>query len=206
MNSDYWDKRYAEMGGRKTVGNRLWSDERYEAAVIQFAGEMAEVLPELAGDKVLDFGCGIGRWTPMLMMYFDNYIGMDICPAAIEQATQANVGATYYLADGDPFEAESFDAVWTCVCLQHIVDPAALAAAARQIVSVLKPGGHLIITENTSQHSSNHYLAFRSPEDYAFLFSDLEVIFERDTTAMGQERHTTMVFRKGEETGQDEQD
>ncbi|GAG44274.1 unnamed protein product, partial [marine sediment metagenome] len=90
----------------------------------------------------------------------------------------------------------TYSCIWSCVCLQHIVDEELLKCMAEQMEDRLHNGGYLFLTENVSDHASNHYLAFRSVEEYAKLFSGLELIIQAETGAMGQEAHVIMVFQK----------
>lgn len=88
------------------------------------------LLPHLAADaRVLDLGCGPGSITAGLG---DGAIGIDLEPgprAGVPLAT-ADVGRL-------PFPDATFDAVFSCAVLQHLVDP---MAALREAARVCRPG------------------------------------------------------------------
>jgi len=208
-NLEYWEKRYAKCGGRKTVGNRLWDDERYDEAIRQLAEEVSPILhnhSESVDDaNVLDFGCGIGRWTALLQLFFNDYHGVDICEAALDLAAEThqapdepNAPQFGLVLDGTIPGEGVYSAIWTCVCLQHIVDEELLKATLQQFHARLADDGIVIVTENVSDHVTNNYLAFRPVERYAELFLEAGMVMLKSapTTAMGQETHATMVFCK----------
>jgi len=210
-NKKYWKDRYTQMGGEKTVGNRAWDNNRYRQAIKQLSNEVGPILETIDGEKVLDFGCGIGRWSGLLQMFFDNYYAVDICEIALDQAMAhqnslmpADGGTHYEIIENGkiPFPRIKFNCIWTCVCLQHIVDPKLIEYTISQFYDRLTAGGTVLITENVSNHRSNHYLAFRSVNAYIQLFEDagFEHVNTLPTAAMGNEAHATMLFRKPAKT------
>jgi ubiquinone/menaquinone biosynthesis C-methylase UbiE len=99
------------------------------------------------GAKVLELGPGVG-WIMEAML--DRYpigeiTGLDVSPVMIEQAQERwhDDRAKYVLYDGlhVPLEDDSFDNVYSVACLQHIEKHHAFLAM-KELVRVLKPGGH----------------------------------------------------------------
>jgi SAM-dependent methyltransferase len=96
---------------------------------------------ELFGDarRILDVGCGsgdFGRNRPT-----DDYeiIGLDIDAGAVELASVSGLAYVHDVGrDPLPFPDEYFDAVLAKDVLEHLLQP---AAAVREFVRVLKPGG-----------------------------------------------------------------
>ena len=77
-------------------------------------------------ERVLDFGCGVGRLTRALGGRFESALGIDISAGMVDQARRLNerfptcefrVNATADLAQLD---TASFDLVYSSIALQHI--------------------------------------------------------------------------------------
>jgi SAM-dependent methyltransferase len=113
---------------------------------------IAELLAEIQtlglrpAGRCLDFGCGIGRLTQALCLYFDSCDGVDIAPSMIELAQKYNRHGTrchYHLNDASElriFPDSTFDLVICIIVLQHI-EPLYSKRYIREFLRVLKPGG-----------------------------------------------------------------
>lgn len=106
------------------------------------------------GTRVLDVGCGIGRWSRLLAARGANVVGVDLSPTMIAQARERaaaeGVAARCRFAVSDLARLdlkERFDLVLGVTVLQHILDPAALHAAISALVAHLEPGGRMILLE-----------------------------------------------------------
>jgi SAM-dependent methyltransferase len=95
--------------------------------------------------KILDVGTSTGTNLRLLnTLGFRNVVGVEPDPNAGEFARR-KTGATVVSADCNnlPFGTAEFDCVLATDVLEHIEDD---ARAVREIVRVLRPGGHLIVT------------------------------------------------------------
>lgn len=100
------------------------------------------------GDRVLDFGCGVGRMSNVLAEQGFQVVGVDIAASMVERARELNAypdRLTFVSYDGGelPFPDDSFDSAVTLIVLQHC-PPAEQVAAIMQLQRVVRPGGVLV--------------------------------------------------------------
>jgi SAM-dependent methyltransferase len=107
-----------------------------------------------SGTRVLDVGCGVGRWSRLLAARGARVTGVDLSPTMIAQAALRAAAAG--LADRCDFRVQDlaaldvgaeFDLVLGVTVLQHILDTAALESALRAMTDHLAPGGRMILLE-----------------------------------------------------------
>jgi SAM-dependent methyltransferase len=109
----------------------------------------------LAGARLLDLGCGRGRWLEFYTARGADAVGLDIARAAAEACRHKGLRACQGSVTALPFADASFDIVSSVTVLQHVV-PEDQGPAIREVERVLKPGGHAILLENTSDDPSSH--------------------------------------------------
>jgi len=95
--------------------------------------------------KVLEIGCGGGKWTQWLFQFTDEVHSMDVHKTAIEEAARHEPRAHYKLCDGETLKwpAYSFDTVFTWDVLLHLPDLLVQRYFA-EAHRVLKVGGRII--------------------------------------------------------------
>ncbi len=107
-----------------------------------------------AGTRVLDVGCGIGRWSRLLAARGADVLGVDLSPTMIAQAQRRAVAEG--VADRCRFRVqdvsnldlgERFDLVLGVTVLQHILDPRALRAALAAMAAHLASGARMVLLE-----------------------------------------------------------
>jgi SAM-dependent methyltransferase len=105
--------------------------DRAEAIIRDTVTSFAATLP--AGARVLDAGCGEGRFRPLFST--TRLIGLDRCigDARWDYTGVDVVGDLHHM----PFPPASFDAGLCIVTLEHVPDPAMVLA---ELHRVLKPG------------------------------------------------------------------
>lgn len=98
------------------------------------------------GTKVLESGCGDGRWVKFLSDKGWDSIGLEISPATIQMVRE--VWPTLQIVEGDaafsPFEDNYFDGVISLGVVEHWVEGP--VSPLKDIFRVLKGGGIGIIT------------------------------------------------------------
>ncbi|MBW4050137.1 MAG: class I SAM-dependent methyltransferase [Proteobacteria bacterium] len=107
-----------------------------------------------AGAKVLDVGCGIGRWSRLLASRGARVTGVDLSPTMIAEAGRraAAAGLTsrcrFIVQDCAALEiGGSFDLILCVTMLQHMLDLGAMRCALRRMAQHLAPQGRLVILE-----------------------------------------------------------
>ena len=105
---------------------------------------MLEQCGSVQGRRVLDVGCGEGRFVRILSGKGAFVTGIDLIEKLIAAAAQRQPGGSYAVANGEalPFADASFDVVVSYLTLIDIPD---FRAAIAECVRVLRPGGMLIV-------------------------------------------------------------
>lgn len=163
----YWEnraRRYAGAGdglaavcsyGMPAFYNRLihWCQGR----------SLAPWLAVPAGARVLDIGCGVGRWSRRLAARGAQVTGIDLSPTMIEEARRRSFASgvgercRFLVQDCAELDVEGpFDLILSVTVLQHILDVGALRAAVRRIVGHLAPDGRLVVLEAAPARTANH--------------------------------------------------
>ena len=125
----------------------VWDAVPEDAVPDDFADRFAFLRAYVAaGDRLLDLGCGDGRFAAALSALAGTVVAADVSGVALERAALAAPGAQIAeLRDGEPlpFAGSAFDVVWAGETLEHVADVTGLLGEARR---VLRPGGTLLVT------------------------------------------------------------
>lgn len=121
-----------------------WSHRRRFERGLELAGD-------LAGQRILDYGCGDGTFLALLQERKGapaHAIGAEIDPRIVLDCNRRFAGLPSVrfvdvAALQDPGETESYDAVFCMEVLEHVVDPMPLLA---EFARLLRPGGTLIVS------------------------------------------------------------
>jgi 2-polyprenyl-3-methyl-5-hydroxy-6-metoxy-1,4-benzoquinol methylase len=111
-------------------------------------GAFSALLPDVAGSRVLDLGCGAGQLTlHVAEAGAAEVMGLDLSERMLEVARteRAHPNATYVQASMDDadFSAGRFDLVVSSLAFHYVEDYGGLV---RRIASWLVPGGHLVFS------------------------------------------------------------
>ena len=121
-----------------------------------FMRAKARLVRELIAEKLgtskpamLDVGCGVGSFHPLLHSMVSRLSGIDVSAQSIAQARAGNDHADYQAFDGKtiPYNSGSFDLV-TAICVLHHVLPAQWPSFIAEMRRVVRPGGLVCIIEH----------------------------------------------------------
>ncbi len=125
----------------------FWSDAPGDPEPWAWQQRRAMLLADARpGERVLDLGCGAGRFVGALRDAGADPVGVEIAEAALERARRNVPGADLRLVEPDgslPLEHGSVDLVWCSEVLEHVADTDSLLLEVRR---VLKQGGRLLVT------------------------------------------------------------
>jgi 2-polyprenyl-3-methyl-5-hydroxy-6-metoxy-1,4-benzoquinol methylase len=163
-----WQVRAVRKRGQRT---RFDEDDirRGEPHVTPVDSPLAVVLatvPDVAGLRILDVGCGSGALAEALAMRGADVLGLDPGEAAVARARAAVRRARIEQgrAEALPAAVGSIDLVVMANALHH-VPQALMGRAFAEAHRVLKPEGHLIVVEPEARGSFNEVLRLIDDEE-----------------------------------------
>lgn len=158
----------------RTVRHFVKGDSFLSLVVRPVAIELArQLLANREDAKVLDLGCGTGRWTFPLVNLVREVIGIDLSTSMLEVARTQVSGVIFYQLDmlhlAQYFAPNSVDLVQAMLSFQHLTVEQ-LGQILAQIQQVLKPGGELIITaaHPVGMLNSSGWIRMELPEGFHY--------------------------------------
>ena len=201
--NEAWEARVRALGVERAIYHNGHKPEDYPTIDrIQFDAIMPHVvkavrpvLPERDQRHnflTLDFGCGHGRWTPLLAeMTGGHVMGLDPTESLLEHARVVNfhpcVNYASYRGGIIPVNDGYISLLWCCMVLSTILDDQMLQHTLAEFKRVLRPGALIAFTDNTSKVDGrpvrSPYSISRPTETYIRLFdlgvnADLERVGE----------------------------
>ncbi|MDQ6708199.1 MAG: methyltransferase domain-containing protein [Acidobacteriota bacterium] len=130
---------------------------------------------DLAGKRILDVGCGKGRFAKVLI---EKYPQAEIWGLDISEEMLKYVGPGIRTRAGSmtelPFEDIYFDFAYATESLEHAVE---IDIAVREMCRVVKPGGRIVIIDKNAEHAGR----LKTPAwEKWFRREELEKLLRRD--------------------------
>jgi len=132
------------------IHHGLWTDDESPSlAQQQLTETLAREVAIARGDRVLDIGCGMGASSIYLARQFEcSVTGITLSPFQRGWATWSarwnRVGSRARFLCGDAeqaqFDTDSFDALWSIECTEHLFDKPVFF---RRAAEWLRPGGRI---------------------------------------------------------------
>ena len=207
-----WDTRVESLGVDRAVFHLRHRTPEALAAITKLQEDAIlpiferQLEPLLTGAEVtaLDFGCGIGRWTPYLAATCGKVIGVDPTAQFLEYAKEhspLDPPSEYRLYHNGriPMEDGEADVVWACMVLSTVLDDAMLAATIAEIDRVLKPGGLMFLVDNTwgvGKPVRSRWSMSRTVIEYQAAFAKVATLVEYGHYVDLGETNTIMAGRK----------
>jgi ubiquinone/menaquinone biosynthesis C-methylase UbiE len=128
-----------------------------------------EILDGLPAGVALDAACGTGRHAEYLASLGHEVIGVDSSPEMLERARAKVPTGEFHEADLHdlPLESDSVDVVVCAIALSHVPD---LAPVLEELARVLRPGGHLVISDSRGIFADIGLPLGRVTRDGAFVY------------------------------------
>lgn len=130
--------------------------ETYDRVAREFSKSRSRFWEELIflaehvkdGDRVLDIGCGSGRFYPLVEDRHGRYTGIDYSGSLINEARRHHGRAEFLLGDATklPFADNTFDIAYSFAVIHHIPGNELRRQFVREAARVLRPGGTFILS------------------------------------------------------------
>lgn len=144
-----WDPLWAILTKEDKINRRWKRDEFFKTGRDEIADVIQQVdqlIPGFPRRKALDFGCGVGRLTQAMCLYFEKCHGVDIAASMVKLAKEYNqhgdrcqyqVNAN---ADLRIFPDDSLDFIYSNIVLQHMNQEFSQGYI-EEFLRILKPAG-----------------------------------------------------------------
>ncbi len=182
---DFWERtaqRFAKRGFRAvcwptSIGLVNWYIDILQRTVLK------SVFHQCQGDKLLEIGCGVGRWSWRLLQIGVDVTGIDIANNMVKEArrrqlaqdSMAKAKFIVGIAEKLPFKDSVFDCVLSVTVLQHIMDEQEVKRSVLEMIRVVRPGGKIMILEASPQRRQAAAVDFpttyRSTAEWLALFT-----------------------------------
>ncbi len=163
---DAYRSSYAETVNDSISFSGLNIDYFAKAKAEHLLGLIAEKVGDPRSASVLDVGCGVGTYHPLLRGRVASISGADPSVECVAEARANNPDVDYRDFSGGrlPFESGSVD-VSFAICVLHHVPPPQWPEFTREMARVTRPGGIVAIFEHNPYNPLTRRVVSRCPFD-----------------------------------------
>lgn len=131
---------------------RFW---RHSELPLIAAEVAAFVARRPGGARLIDIGCGTGKYLERLAPYFEEAIGVDVSEQMLAVAARRVAGRKLVRGEAAklPIDSVSADLVLSTRMLSHVAEPRQTIG---EMVRVLRRGGLLILSDIATEHDYEH--------------------------------------------------
>lgn len=154
--NQFWDEK--ALANKENPSRAVGVDDELRTRCIENAQRVIVIralrraVLDLKGrtERVLDFGCGVGRWIPHLDANFDAYHGVDISSEMLNISRMKFPRNEFSRLKNFKIDAEddSFCLVF-CIAVLHHNSYVNQDALIRELSRVVRPGGQLLLLESS---------------------------------------------------------
>ncbi len=160
--------------------------QRIERLTLASLGK-ATSSPRLDHLRVLDYGCGNGRWMGRWLAWGANPArlhGVDVRSSAVASARESFPSLDFEVLDGPelPYGDDFFDVVTINLVFSSILEKKTRRAASQEITRVLGPGGLLLWHDFTVNNPKNPNVRGLRPSEIQKFFPELSLVSMRRVT------------------------
>lgn len=119
----------------------------------------------VAGDRLLDIGCGTGTLGERLAARGYRVTGTDLSLSMLTHGDRRHLGTCQARAELLPFADETFDGAYSVAVLHHLQTPPVVAAAIADALRVVRRGGRVVIWDHNPLNPYWPLLMRRVPQD-----------------------------------------
>lgn len=126
FNQKEWWNYVGQMENINMIRTHIWTPFGEDGSWIpeeMYEPHFKLLKENISFDKVLDFGCGLGRNYPTLSRVFKEVHGFDTCPMIDQLAAiceKENLNYEQITCEWDAHKENRFDCVFECTVFQHI--------------------------------------------------------------------------------------
>lgn len=134
------------------------------------AERLLELIQAHFGDphplSVLDVGCGVGSYHPLLQGEVAAISGVDVSAESLRLARDENPDVDYRSFDGNalPFADGSFDVAYA-ICVVHHVPLENRSSFLTEMTRVVRPGGLVVLFEHNPFNPATRFAVWKCPFD-----------------------------------------
>jgi SAM-dependent methyltransferase len=176
----FWDEKALRSGGEPQQAActddpaRNRCIDRVQRRLLKIGARYLSGRAPGPGARLLDFGCGSGRWFRFFAERGYRYSGVDVSPEMLSIARRLHPTASFENVEEDgriPFPDQTFDAAFSVAVIHH--NPyERQEAIADELARVLRPGGHLVLFEGLGLRREGRDMVLPRPlEDWDDLLS-----------------------------------